>query len=106
MATEMFADAAHDLAGTGMVRPSDRYGLALWAAATATATRALGELADHPDPASIEAKRLQVMAFQSMDKAARLASDFGLGPVARLRLGVGHLQSTSLLAIIDEWEAD
>lgn len=99
-AAAIFAEAAADLASTGAVRPADRHGLALWATLTATATRALRDLAAHPDPSSIAAKRLQVTALNATDKAARLAGEYGLTPVSRIRLGVQQLEGISILKML------
>jgi phage terminase small subunit len=105
-AAAIFAEAADDLAALGAVRPADRHGLALWSQLTATATRALRELAAHPDPASIAAKRLQVTAHSATDKAARLAGEYGLTPVSRLRLGLQTLEGHRLLAVLAEEEEE
>jgi phage terminase small subunit len=87
-ARDIFARAAQDLAATGSLRPSDAQGLAQWAMLSALAARTLRQLAEHPNPDSLEAKRLQVLAFGAVDRAARLAGEFGLAPLPRLRLGV------------------
>lgn len=98
----IFARAAQDLAATGALRPSDAEGLAQWAMLSALAARTLRQLAEHANPDSIEAKRLQVLAFGAVDRAARLAGEYGLAPLPRLRLGVQHLEARSLLAMFDE----
>lgn len=100
-ARPIFEEAARDLAATGTLKPGDRHGLAIWASLQATAARALDALAK-ADPTSIEAKRAQVMALGAIDKASRIAGEYGLTPLSRVRLGVQRLAGQTLLARLAE----
>lgn len=100
VAAEMFREAAADLAPTGALRPADRHNLALWAMLMAQATRDMRELAGHPEPSGQEAKRLRVGAFGAVERAARLGTDLGLSPAARVRIGTAQAQVLNMFELL------
>lgn len=55
-------------------------------------------------PASAAIRRVRTAYKQHMDLVLRLASEFGLSPVARLRLGILQLQGASLSDLLGDDE--
>lgn len=91
-----------DLIAAGCFRDSDGFMLVelveTWAEAKAYRRQrvALG------DPGSAEDKRLRIGYENGMALVLKISSEFGISPVARLRLGLGTLKAATLLSALDD----
>ena len=88
-----------------VLRPEDVPLLIEFAEAMASARAFRHELKVEEDTyglGSIEAKRLRTGYIQMLKVATSLASEFGISPVARVRLGLMRAGGASLLGIIGD----
>jgi phage terminase small subunit len=103
-ARSIFEEAARGLAATRGLIDSDAELLGFYALACAEARRGFERMAEL-DPASGDHKRAKASALGMLDRAIKIASDFGLAPLPRLRYGVGHLEGLSLIARLERGSA-
>lgn len=107
-AQEVWDVLVPDLAGTGVLRESDAVLLTELVEAIALSRWFRQELqaemrnggADTP-----EAKRLRAGWAQAAKLAWSMAAEFGVSPVARVRLGLAKVQGASLLAVMEQSRA-
>ena len=101
-AREMWDLITPDLVEHKLLKPSDLPLLIEMVEALALAKRfrerLLTEMDGMNDPA--EVKRLRTAWVDALRSASSLAGDFGIGPVARVRLGLTKLQGASLQDLI------
>jgi phage terminase small subunit len=89
-----------DLIGTGVFRESDGLLLVELCETLAEAQEFRRALRDEEDKSSQEAKRLRSGYLASMKLVMQISGEFGISPVARLRLGLMKVQGTTLLAAL------
>lgn len=95
-----------DLISMGAFRESDVLLLTELCETLAEAQAFRRQLRDEPDKSSPEAKRLRAGYLQSMKLVMSIAGEFGISPVARLRLGLMRIQGSSLLEALAGDEGD
>jgi P27 family predicted phage terminase small subunit len=89
--------AVSDLIALRVFRPSDALMLQEFCELLAQAQKFRRSLQDEPDMGSQEAKRLRTGWLQSFKAAASISAEFGMSPVARIRLGLMKAQGGTLL---------
>ena len=100
LACAIWREYLHDLAPMKIFVESDRILLGHLCALLANAQRALTALAGL-EPGSPEEKRVRVSYNDSLAHARQIAGDFGMTPVARLRLGLLQVKGASLLGLLN-----
>ncbi len=89
-----------DLISTGVFRSSDRLLLLELCEALGEAQEFRRQLRTEPDKGSPEAKRLRTGYLQQMKLVMQISAEFGISPVARLRLGLMRVQGATLLGAL------
>lgn len=103
-AIEVWNMLVPDIAQTGVYRESDEILLSELCESLALARhfrRALQPIIAGGELDSPEAKRLRSGYRESMQTAMSIAGEFGISPVARLRLGLMRVKGTSLLDALE-----
>ena len=96
-AREIWETIVPDLASKGVYQPSDVLLLEQWCEAMDGARRSMAA-AKAWEAGSLEEKRARASWADYMTQANRIAAEFGITPVARLRLGLMKLQGQSFLS--------
>lgn len=94
--------AISDLIALRVFRPSDALMLQEFCELLATAQKFRRALANEPDMGGQEAKRLRAGWLQSFKAAASISAEFGMSPVARIRLGLMKAQGGTLLGRLSQ----
>ncbi|GAA2141508.1 hypothetical protein GCM10009760_25750 [Kitasatospora kazusensis] len=100
-AARMWLGLLPDLIASGTFRESDGFLLVELCEMWSEAQEFRRALRAEPDKGGAEAKRLRAGYLQSMKLVMSIASEFGISPVARLRLGLMQVQGATLLGVLD-----